>query len=82
MFLESGTAGVRTRSVNEKEPGPISCLTCRITGVLVEGTAGRRGGEARKWGGRGNYRERMRRVRRKEQGRKSKRGGLVNRKNE
>lgn len=50
MFLESGTAGVKARSVNENEPVPTSCLTCRITDVSVEGTKGRRGGEVRKWG--------------------------------
>lgn len=50
MFLESGTAGVKARSVNENEPGPTSCLNCRVTSVSGEGTKGGRDGEVRKWG--------------------------------
>lgn len=69
VFLESGTAGVKARSVNENEPGPTSCLTL---GSPVSQGRGQREGEMERsgsGGGRGNCRERRTRgIRRKEQG--------------
>lgn len=81
MFLESGTAGLKARSVNENEPGPTSCLTCRITGVSVEGAKGGRDGEVRKWG---RKRELQREENEGDQEKgarmKEQEGGVVNRK--